>query len=390
MACDIQEIMVAIFSCYAVLCILVAPVWSSPVPSSKVADRKTLNPVRNAAVASLSRARQIDEGWSTDRPEEATTAAPELLSIAKPGASVATNILTNLMQHNNAVHMAFEGAAPEENYANLPYTPIIDYAFMKPDNATTANATANWQDTLANLYKNPAFAQNGGLVKLPPVKIVGAGTESKFPFILEGVAQRIQAMFSTYAHEDLSRPATWDSNSTLLTNRTTTTTPKTTLKTTLKSTLQTTRKPAQITTKTTKTTKSSTRYPNKNTSTTLRTTLQTTRKPLTQTPTKTTKITKTTLRVTRVTTRPTSRATTRATSRATTPKPTYTTTKIFPSTLLVASAESELSEESPNRSEEIDVTFSKPISVENDTYIYVGEGDDDEFDRGIHRKKQRV
>ncbi|XP_055707308.1 uncharacterized protein LOC129804218 [Phlebotomus papatasi] len=332
--------MIAIFSCHAVLCILVAPVWSSPVPSSKVADasRKTLNPVRNAAVASLTRTQARDEGWSDQNTTESNgITSNDVLHVAKPGSSVASNFLLNLMQNNNAVHLAFEGEPPKENYANLPYTPILDYAFIKPDNES-ANSTPNWQDTLANIQKNPAF-QGGAIVKLPPIKIVGAGSESKFPLVLEIFAQRIQSMFSTYAHEDLSRPPVWNSSQ---------------------------------------------YQANLTAPTTLKTTILTTRKPIQTTPTRTTRTTRTT-RITRST--GTTR-TTRKITRATTRKPTQTTTKYLPYPFpWVQSSEDQ--SDLPNESTEIvDITYTKPIPVENDTYIYVGEGDD-EFDRGIHRRKPR-
>lgn len=37
------------------------------------------------------------------------------------------------------------------------------------------------------------------------------GTVSKFPPVIEFLAQRVQSQFSNYVHEDLSRPPAWDS-----------------------------------------------------------------------------------------------------------------------------------------------------------------------------------
>lgn len=55
-------------------------------------------------------------------------------------------------------------------------------------------------DTKLNLFKPNV---NSPVI----LKIWGAGTESKFPPLIEILVQRIQSMFSTYIYEDLSRPA---------------------------------------------------------------------------------------------------------------------------------------------------------------------------------------
>ncbi|GAB0100334.1 hypothetical protein DMENIID0001_163590 [Sergentomyia squamirostris] len=298
--------MIAIF--YAVLYILVVPVSSLPVSSARVADvnRKTLN-LQNAAVTIRE---HRNEGWLND---------------TKP-SDVATNFLSNLVQNNNAVQLAFEGQRPDGNYANLSDTPILDYAFMKPENTSEA-PVPNWQDTLANIYKNPAF-QNGSLVRLPPVKIVGAGTESKFPLIVEIFAQRIQSMFSNYVHEDLSRPVTWDKN------QTTTTTIK------------------PSTRKTTTTTK-------KTTTVLTRKTTISTRNPYTWHPT-------------------------RPSISITTSKPTHTTTKHL--SLFASQDQAEDSQSSlPSSSEEL----SSSTETNNDSYIYVGDGEGEEFDRKMSSRRPR-
>lgn len=50
-------------------------------------------------------------------------------------------------------------------------------------------------------------------IPIGSVKIWGEGSESKFPPIFEFIVQRIQAYFSVYKYDDLSRPSTLDVSS---------------------------------------------------------------------------------------------------------------------------------------------------------------------------------
>lgn len=50
-------------------------------------------------------------------------------------------------------------------------------------------------------------------IPIGSVKIWGEGSESKFPPIFEFIVQRIQAYFSVYKYDDLSRPSTLDISS---------------------------------------------------------------------------------------------------------------------------------------------------------------------------------
>lgn len=47
-------------------------------------------------------------------------------------------------------------------------------------------------------------------IPIGSVRIWGEGSESKFPPIFEFIVQRIQAYFSVYKYDDLSRPSTMD------------------------------------------------------------------------------------------------------------------------------------------------------------------------------------
>ncbi|CAH0558232.1 unnamed protein product [Brassicogethes aeneus] len=70
------------------------------------------------------------------------------------------------------------------------------------------------------LLSVPLLTNGVNLVQFGPIKLKNNSTfwalfqpqpeVSKFPPIIEYFAQKIQAQFSNYVHEDLSRPPTWD------------------------------------------------------------------------------------------------------------------------------------------------------------------------------------
>lgn len=131
-----------------------------------------------------------------------------------PSNSFYDHFMGNLQNSNNLVHLAMlpHGIPPpEDDYVDVP-VPIPHYAFVNP--ALDGVKTPHWTDTLQHFKNNPAVSpeiKNTVLLALPsPLKIYGDGTESKFPLFVEYFVQRIQNYFSTYVHEDMSRPASWD------------------------------------------------------------------------------------------------------------------------------------------------------------------------------------
>lgn len=98
----------------------------------------------------------------------------------KNGPLSGGGFLANLMANNPAVK--FSQTLPDDDNPSIYQPP------SKPV----------WQVVVAGGQPD----QNGQV----PLKIYGDGTESKFPPFIETVIQRVQSYFSTYVHEDLSRP----------------------------------------------------------------------------------------------------------------------------------------------------------------------------------------
>lgn len=100
-------------------------------------------------------------------------------NIAK-SISFAEQLINNLAANNVAV-----------NYSQS-LTPTVQLPFNPDGTEYTLDGRTN---------RPQLIIMNG------PIRIYGAGTESKFPPFLEFFVQRIQKYFSVYKYEDLSRPA---------------------------------------------------------------------------------------------------------------------------------------------------------------------------------------
>lgn len=89
--------------------------------------------------------------------------------------------------------------------------------FIKPDiNHSVFRGRKKRFDS--HLFTSRDYADNIHFIPITfipigSVKIWGEGTESKFPPIFEFIVQRIQAYFSVYKYDDLSRPSTLDISS---------------------------------------------------------------------------------------------------------------------------------------------------------------------------------
>lgn len=134
----------------------------------------------------------------------------------RPSFSLYDHIMGNLKSSNKFVHLANlpQGIPPppEDDYDEAPPVPIFNYAFVNP--AVNGEKMPHWTDTLEKFKNNPAISPEVKVKVVQslqgPIKIYGDGTESRFPLLVEYFVQRIQNYFSHYVYEDMSRPASWD------------------------------------------------------------------------------------------------------------------------------------------------------------------------------------
>lgn len=138
--------------------------------------------------------------------------------VSRPGSnSLYDHIMGNLQQQNQFVRLSAlpNGIPPplaSDEKGDLPPLPIYQYAFVNP--ALNGEKTPHWTETLEKFNKNPAISpavkDKVAQSLQNPIKIYGDGTESRFPLIVEYFVQRIQNYFSHYVYEDMSRPSSWD------------------------------------------------------------------------------------------------------------------------------------------------------------------------------------
>lgn len=134
----------------------------------------------------------------------------------RPSFSLYDHIMGNLKSSNKFVHLVNlpQGIPPplEDDYDEAPPVPIYNYAFFNP--AVNGGKMPHWTDTLENFKNNPAISPEVKVKVVQklqtPIKIYGDGTESRFPLLVEYFVQRIQKYFSHYVYEDMSRPSSWD------------------------------------------------------------------------------------------------------------------------------------------------------------------------------------
>lgn len=131
-----------------------------------------------------------------------------------PSNSFYDHFIGKLQHSNGLVHLAMQPHGilpPDDDYVDTP-VPVAHYAFVNP--ALNGQSVPHWTHTLENFKNNPLVSpeiKDQVLKTVPsPIKIYGDGTESKFPLFIEYFVQRLQNYFSTYVYEDLSRPASWD------------------------------------------------------------------------------------------------------------------------------------------------------------------------------------
>lgn len=145
-----------------------------------------------------------------------TEDSPEVSSDEiRPSNSFYDHLMGNLQNSNQFVNLAMlpQGIPPpvDNDYDGAPI-PQAHYAFVNP--ALNGENVPHWTETLQNLKNNlqiPTDVKDQVFNSLSgPIKIYGDGTESKFPLLIEYFVQRIQNYFSTYVHEDMSRPASWE------------------------------------------------------------------------------------------------------------------------------------------------------------------------------------
>lgn len=140
---------------------------------------------------------------------------PDVTNGNRPSNSFYDHFMGNLQNSNRFVQLAMmpQGIAPplEDDYDDTPI-PQAHYAFINP--ALNGEKVPHWTETLQNFKNNPAIpAETKDKVLQSfngPIKIYGAGTESRFPLLVEYFVQRIQNYFSHYVYEDMSRPASWN------------------------------------------------------------------------------------------------------------------------------------------------------------------------------------
>lgn len=133
----------------------------------------------------------------------------------RPSNSFYGHFMGNLQNSNQLVNLAMRphGIAPpiEDDYEDTAI-PLAHYAFVNP--ALNGEKTPHWTETLENFKNNPAISPDikDKVIQSVqgPIKIYGAGTESRFPLLIEYFVQRIQNYYSHYVYEDMSRPASWD------------------------------------------------------------------------------------------------------------------------------------------------------------------------------------
>lgn len=135
----------------------------------------------------------------------------------RPSNSFYDHLMNNLKNSNQFVELASkpQGIPPplDDDYDDdQPPVPIFNYAFINP--ALNGEKTPHWTETLESFKQNPAISPDvkDKVVQSlhNPIKIYGDGTESRFPLLMEYFVQRIQNYFSHYVYEDMSRPASWD------------------------------------------------------------------------------------------------------------------------------------------------------------------------------------
>lgn len=140
---------------------------------------------------------------------------PDSIEATRPSNSFYDHIMANLQNSNQLVQLAMKphGIAPPlaDDYDDIPI-PQAHYAFVNP--ALNGEKTPHWTETLENFKNNPSISPDIKDKVLQtvqtPIKIYGAGTESRFPLLVEYFVQRIQNYYSHYVYEDMSRPSSWE------------------------------------------------------------------------------------------------------------------------------------------------------------------------------------
>lgn len=141
----------------------------------------------------------------------------EVIDGNRPSYSFYDHLMGNLQNKNRFVQLAMSPhgiAPPLDDPADYDEAPIpqAHYAFVNP--ALNGDRVPHWTETLERLKSNPVVSSEVKEQVIHalqrPIKIYGAGTESKFPLLIEYLVQRMQNYFSHYVYEDMSRPGSWE------------------------------------------------------------------------------------------------------------------------------------------------------------------------------------
>lgn len=175
--------MTPVFICHSIVCFLSMPVVLKHGTNNTDVPSKILEENSQYLYEYFKNEKQNPDPIEGDKGSSGT-----LLTDLKNGQSPPKD--TNILPTNSPISIIpYVAETESEAVKNSDDSIKSNYVFLNKE-----------ADSKLNLFKPNV---NSPVI----LKIWGAGTESKFPPLIEILVQRIQSMFSTYIYEDLSRPA---------------------------------------------------------------------------------------------------------------------------------------------------------------------------------------